>query len=125
MPWSVHPGWEETIKDVIWTFDDSSPRFRHEKWRQIFEEQSASQNPLFSMPLGEAAFGFTSWLSKEDLWGRLRTLSQLAILEGEELQKVRVTFEESLERQGTQVDEVGRIAVHGRTVLYWTQKIGE
>lgn len=111
---------------MIWTFDDSSPRFRHEKWRQVFEDQSTSgQSPLFSVPLNEAALEFTSWLSKEDLWGRLRTLSQLAILEGEELQKVRGTFEESLKRPGTEVDEAGRVAVHGRTVLYWTQKVGE
>jgi hypothetical protein len=53
----------------------------------------------------------------------LRTLSQLAILEGEELERVRKVFEGALESEGTEVDEQGRYAIHGRTVFYWTSKI--
>ena len=118
------------MQDVVWTFDDEQPRFRHEKWRQVFDDQNASNpltlhfaSPLFGLPLGEASVEFKSWLSKEDIWGRLRTLSQFAVLEGEELEKVRRTFEESLKAEGTEVDEDGRVAVHGRTVFYWTSKI--
>jgi hypothetical protein len=80
-------------------------------------------DPLFGLPLGENSVEFTAWLSKEDLWGRLRTLSQLAILEGEELERVRKVFEGALESEGTEVDEQGRYAIHGRTVFYWTSKI--
>ena len=115
---------------MIWTFDDNSPRFRHEKWRQVFEDQNASNpltlhlvDPLFGLPLGEDCVEFISWLSKEDIWGRLRTLSQFAVLEGEELERVRKRFEESLESEGTERDENGRFALHGRTVFYWTSKI--
>ena len=118
------------MKEVVWTFDDDSSRFRHEKWRQVFDDQNASNplslhfaNPLFGLPLGEDSVEFTSWLSKEDVWGRLRTLSYLAVLEGKELEKVRNTFEESLKSEGTEIDETGRVAVHGRTVFFWTSKI--
>ncbi len=118
------------MHDVVWSFEDGSTRFRHEKWRQVFDEQNASNpltlhfaNPLFGLPLGEDSVEFTSWLGKEDLWARLRTLSQLAVLEGEELEKVRRTFEEGLKAEGTETDEDGRIAVHGKTVFCWTSKI--
>jgi hypothetical protein len=118
------------MREVIWTFDDDSPRFRHEKWRQVFDDQNASDplsmhlaTPLFGLPIGEDSVEFTSWLSKEDIWGRLRTLSQLAVLEGEELDKIRTKFEESLKEEGTELDEQGRVAVHGRTVFYWSSKI--
>ena len=128
--WEVHEGWEKAIKELVWTFDDDTPRFRHEKWRQVFDEQVSSNplslhvaNPLFGLPLGEDSVEFKSWLSKEDLWGRLRTLSQLAVLEGEELDKVRRIFEDSLKLKGTEMDEDGKIAVHGRTVFFWTSKI--
>ncbi|KAJ9606399.1 hypothetical protein H2200_009360 [Cladophialophora chaetospira] len=128
--WTVHSGWEQSMKDLVWTFDDDSPRFRHEKWKQVFDDQNASNpltlhfaNPLFGLPLGEDSVEFTTWLSKEDLWGRLRTLSYLAVLEGEELEKIRNTFEEGLKAEGTERDEDGRVAVHGRTVFFWTSKI--
>jgi len=128
--WTIHEGWEKAMRDVVWTFDDDSPRFRHEKWRQVFDEQNASNpltlhfaDPLFGLPIGEDSVEFTSWLSKEDIWSRLRTLSQFAILEGEELEKVRKAFEESLKSEGTEVNEDGRFALHGRTVFYWTSRI--
>ena len=128
--WNVHDGWEKTMRDVVWTFDDDQPRFRHEKWRQVFDDQNASNpltlhfaDPLFGLPLGEDSVEFTSWLSKEDIWARLRTLSQFAVLEGEELEKLRMTFEEGLKSEGTETDEEGRLAVHGRTVFFWASKI--
>ncbi|KIW26196.1 uncharacterized protein PV07_09310 [Cladophialophora immunda] len=128
--WTIHRGWEQAMRDVIWTFEDGAPRFRHEKWRQVFEDQTASNplsvnftDPLFGLPLGEGSVDFTSWLPKEDLWGRLRTLSQLAILEGEELEKVRKTFDDSLRSEGTEINQDGLVAVHGRTVFFWTSKI--
>jgi hypothetical protein len=118
------------MREVIWTFDDASPRFRHEKWRQVFEDQTAGnpfsiqfKTPLFTLPLGEDSVEFTTWLTKEEIWSRLRTLSQLAVLEGEELNKARRAFEESLNSEGTEVDEQGRVAVHGRTVFFWTSRI--
>jgi len=76
----------------MWSFDDSQPRFRHEKWRQVFEKQLSSNpftiqsaDPLFSLPLGEASEKFTDWLSPEAIWDRYHSLSQISVLQGEEL----------------------------------------
>lgn len=43
-------------------------------------------NSLFSLPLGEDNVKWTVWLEKEELWKRLRTLSHVAVLEGEKLE---------------------------------------
>lgn len=118
------------MRDVIWTFDDDQPRFRHEKWRQVFEGQAKSDplrlhlaDPIFGLPLGETSVPFEEWLSKEELWKRLRTLSQLAILEGKDLDRVYRTFDEAVEQDETPKNEEGQIAVHGRTVIAWTSRI--
>ncbi|EXJ79274.1 hypothetical protein A1O3_08776 [Capronia epimyces CBS 606.96] len=121
--WAIHPGWERTMRDIIWTFDDNSPRFRHQKWRKVFDDQSNSSTLLFNLPLREGSVDFETRLPRETIWSRLRTLSQLAILEGQGLEKVRKTFIESVNSGETETDESGRIAVHGRTVFFWTSKV--
>ena len=67
------------MKDVVWSFDDSQPRFRHEKWREVFEKQLSttpfgiqSSDPLFSLPLGEQSEKFTYWLTAEAVWQRCK-----------------------------------------------------
>ena len=77
----------------MWTFDDQQPRFRHEKWRAVFDEQLKTTpftiqtaNPLFSLPPGEHVERWTIWLSKEAVWERYRTISYIARLEGQELE---------------------------------------
>ncbi len=84
--------WESQIRDLTWTLDDDVPRFRHEKWRQCFDEQLASTpfsltsaDPLFSLPLGEGSVRFETWLSKDDIWKRYKTLSQISVLAEEKL----------------------------------------
>jgi hypothetical protein len=83
--------WEGKVRELIWTLDDDNPRYRHGKWRAVFDDQLKSTpltiqsaNPLFSLPLGEGRIGFTKWLSKEAIWDRIQTLSQVAIQEGEQ-----------------------------------------
>lgn len=76
--------------------DDHEPRFRHDAWRKVFENQVSStpitaalvgkNNSLFSLPLGEDTVKWTVWLEKEALWKRLRTLSHVAVLEGKNLE---------------------------------------
>jgi hypothetical protein len=85
--------WEFQIRDLTWTLDDDLPRYRHEKWRHCFDDQLASTplsltsvDPLFSMPLGENSVKFETWLRRDDLWKRYRTLSQIAVLEGRKLE---------------------------------------
>lgn len=84
--------WEQKVHDLTWTFDDKEPRFRHEKWRQVLEDQSKAtplslivpNDQYFSLPLGEHLEPFETWLSKEAVWERYSTISHIAVLEGEE-----------------------------------------
>ena len=118
------------MRDLVWTFDDGLPRFRHLEWKKVFDEQN-SGNPLmlhfakslFGLPMGEATVAFETWLSKDDIWKRFRTLSQIAVLEGEELERVRNEFFDAINAEETVVDEHGRVAVHGRTLFAWTSRI--
>lgn len=93
--------WEAKAHDLIWSFNDEDPRFRHEKWRHVFDEQVKS-SPLsllppgdneqfFSLPLGEQQEAFETWLPKEKIWDRFNTLSHIAVLEGEEREVSGVT----------------------------------
>ena len=85
--------WESTIRDLTWSFDDDIPRFRHKQWRKCFDAQLASKSlsltsadPLFSLPLGEGTVSFETWLSRDDVWERYKTLSQVAVLGGDKLE---------------------------------------
>lgn len=81
------------------SLDDNEPRFRHEKWRKVFDDQLkatplsllVAADPLFSLPLGENEESFERWLSKDQIWDRFNTLSQIATLEGEN-REVRLCF---------------------------------
>lgn len=128
--WEIPSGqWEGAVRDLTWTFDDQKPRYRHEKWRQVFDNQLKSNpfslvtsaDPLFSMPLGESSVPFEIWLTKEGLWKRYRTISHIAILEGERLESTKKTFFDAMKESPT--DEQGRVAAHGHTVFYWTTRI--
>lgn len=46
----------------------------------------AADDPLFSMPLGQNEEEWTAWLGREAVWERYRTLGQVAVLEGGELE---------------------------------------
>ena len=90
--WSPTTEWEGKMKDIMWSFDDTQPRFRHEKWREIFDKQLSSTlfsiqwaDPMFSLPLGESSEKFTYWLTPEAVWDRFRSLSQISVLTGKEL----------------------------------------
>jgi len=90
--WTPTTEWESKIKSITWSLDDDHPRFRHEQWQQVFENQLQSTpfsiqsaDPLFSLPLGKDSVEFTYWLSPEAVWERYHSLSQIAVLEGEEL----------------------------------------
>ena len=90
--WPPTTKWEGEMKDVMWSFDDEQPRFRHEKWREVFDKQLSttpfsiqSADPLFSLPLGENFEKFTYWLTPEAVWDRFYSLSQISVLEGEDL----------------------------------------
>ena len=133
--WPSTTKWEKALNDLIFTFDDGLPRFRHEAWKAVFEKQLDTtplqtlrdtfthRMPQFSLPLGEAEEKWTVWLSEETLWQRYCTLSQIAILKGDQLEEVRKTFERALKGEDVQRNERGEGAVHGRTFYAWTSRI--
>ena len=88
--------WEKALQAHTLSFVDDQPRFRHEQWRKVFEDQVsrsllnvivAADDPLFSMPLGQNEEEWTAWLGREAVWERYRTLGQVAVLEGGELEE--------------------------------------
>lgn len=84
--------WETKLHQLTWTFDDDLPRFRHERWRTVFDEQVkktpmslfTAGDQLFTLPLGEHDEKFEVRLSKDKIWERYNTLSHIARLEGKE-----------------------------------------
>ncbi|KAL8767446.1 MAG: hypothetical protein Q9209_006032 [Squamulea sp. 1 TL-2023] len=103
--WEPTTKWEATLKEIMWSYDDQHPRFRHESWRKVFDKQLSSTPftiqaavPLFSLPLGEASVEFTHWVHPDAIWERFRSLSQIAVLEKEEL-AVRILY--SSKKQST------------------------
>ena len=80
------------MQDYVWSLDDNQPRFRHEKWRAVFDDQISSNpfsitmsaEPLFALPLAENVEKWEVWLPRDKIWDRLNTLSQISVLEPEE-----------------------------------------
>ena len=90
--WEPTTKWEATMKEIMWSYHDQRPRFRHDLWRNVFDKQVSSTpftiqaaDPLFSLPLGEDSTKFINWLHPDAIWGRFRSLSQISILEGDDL----------------------------------------
>ncbi|KAI9818182.1 MAG: hypothetical protein M1827_000807 [Pycnora praestabilis] len=128
--WPTTTSWESKIKAITWSFDDAHPRFRHEKWRGVFEAQLKTTpltiqtaDPQFSLPLGEDSVKFTVWLSREAVWERYSTLSQIAVLEGEERERVRREVFEAMEGLDVETNEKGEVALHGVTFWAWTTRV--
>lgn len=63
------------------------------------------------------------WLDEESLWARINTLSQIAILKGEERETAIKTFKDILRDGDVERNEKGDIAVHGVTYFAWTDRI--
>ncbi|PVI03817.1 S-adenosyl-L-methionine-dependent methyltransferase [Periconia macrospinosa] len=153
-PWSTRLR-SYILDDLTPSTHDHEPRFRDDKWRDVFdvdtrrrrrpkkhstppaltattptvtttqeEEEDSSGGSLFTVPLGERKVEWEVWLGKEELWGRLRTLSHFAKLRGEDAVVTRKTFNDILNASdaGVEKDDQGRIKVHGVTVLVWTGK---
>lgn len=81
------------MREVTWSVEDEHPRFRHEKWREIFDNQLSTNplsiltaQPLFSLPIGEDSVKWSIWLSRDDIWQRFHTLSQISNLKGQQLE---------------------------------------
>lgn len=128
--WDIHPGWESTMRDVMWSLKDGHPRFRDMQWKKVFDEQGAStilsvftRTPIFGLPIGEETFEFSRWLSKDDIWKTFKTYSQVANLSPDRLSAVEKTFWDAIDSKETETDAEGRVAVHGKTLIAWASSI--
>lgn len=68
---------------------------------------------------------WTVWLSDEAVWDRFSTLSQIANTEGdgEKFEDIKKQVFEALKVDGTERNDAGEVAVHGRTYLAWTSRV--
>ncbi|CAK4034495.1 2-heptaprenyl-1 4-naphthoquinone methyltransferase like [Lecanosticta acicola] len=126
--------WEQKLQDLTFRIakesGDHEPRFRNAEWRKVFDEQvkmtpisllTASEDQVFSLPIGEHREVFEVALSRETLWERYRTLGHVAVLEGERREGVFKDFSEIVAEAET--NEKGELVVHGNTYAFWTTKI--
>lgn len=60
------------VKSHIWDHDDNVPRFRHGKWKEVFDEK---EQTYFETPIHEEREPTTTWISVEAVWARLNTYS--------------------------------------------------
>lgn len=71
--------------------------------------------------MGEACSKkWTVWLTEDALWARFNTLSQVAMLKGQDRAIVERTFKEALRGDDVERNEKSQIAVHGVTYYSWT-----
>lgn len=134
--WPSVTSWGQKLNDWIWSIpSDGQPRFRDDAWKHVFEKQThhnplqilkdsfTSAFPRFSLPLGEETVKWTVWLSEDALWARIKTLSQVAVLQGEAKVAAHRTFKEALQSEDVERNDKGEIALHGVTFFAWTDKI--
>ncbi|KAI0136399.1 methyltransferase [Xylariales sp. AK1849] len=133
--WKATTEWEQKLNDFVWSLDDGHPRFRHQKWKEVFESQLPGNSfqvvkqtfmddlPKFSLPIGEGSEKWTVWLSEDNLWSRLSTLSHIAVLKGQENEDAVEVFKDALRSTDVERNEEGEIAVHGLTYYAWTDRL--
>ena len=110
------------MKDILASTEDSHPRFRHLKWKAIFEQQQASNQQLFR-PLKEHTIEWTVWLTDDALWQRYTTLSQIQVLKEPKLSEVKQQVFDTLKGSDVERNEKGEVAVHGVTYIVWASKV--
>ncbi|RYP06088.1 hypothetical protein DL764_003378 [Monosporascus ibericus] len=116
--WVVTTKWEQKLNGFITSFKDGNPRFRDESWKDVFAENLpytpfqvikntiTDHLPKFSLPLGEG-----------------KTLSQIAVLEGADLENAKKIVEDALNGDDVERNENGEIAVHGVTYYAWADRL--
>lgn len=90
--WNPTTSYEAKLKEIIWSLSDTENRFRHNKWREVFERQGeksadasdVAERRLFTYPLEETSVPFVANLPKDDVWNRMRSLSHIANSTAEE-----------------------------------------
>ncbi|KAH0436816.1 hypothetical protein CcaCcLH18_04142 [Colletotrichum camelliae] len=137
--WQASTPWEQSLNELVFSLGtDGQPRFRDFVWKDIFDRQLDSnplkavkdvvleggrKMPLFSVPIGEEKVPFTVWLTPEAVWNRIRTLSQIAVLEGAAAKGFKDRFDEILAGETVEKNGKGEVALHGVTYFAWTSRL--
>lgn len=102
---------------------DGTNRFRDDKWPEVFERQSRDPEPYFTTPISQETIPFTVWRTKELLWDRIQTLSQIAVLQGADKEAFKASFEEIMTDRDQVWNEKGEVEFHGFTTYGWTTRL--
>ncbi|CAL8577070.1 hypothetical protein XPA_002919 [Xanthoria parietina] len=128
--WEPTSKWEAAMKEIMWSYDDQRPRFRHDLWRNVFDKQLSSTpftiqaaDPLFSLPLGANSVKFIHWLHPDAIWQRFRSLSQISVLKGDELVGVKDRVFAAMSASSAEANEKGELPLHGHVVYTWTTAV--
>ncbi|PGH18748.1 hypothetical protein AJ79_00161 [Helicocarpus griseus UAMH5409] len=125
--WQPTTAWERTVKAITWSLDsekDSDPRFRHEKWAAVFENQGQNgQKQIFNSPMGQHSDKYKRRLSKQAIWERYHTLSQVANLKGDELESVCHQVFNALENDKEATDDKDEVELNWATYFVWMEAI--
>ncbi|KAJ1331100.1 trans-aconitate 3-methyltransferase [Microdochium nivale] len=133
--WDTPTKWEQRLNEWMLSFKDSNRRFRDLEWKKVFEQQLPSNPfqvikntlsdhlPRFSLPLGEATVPFEVWLTEDALWARVKTLSQIAVLQTKELEEAHASVKEILTGDDVERNDKGEVKLHGVTYFAWTDRI--
>lgn len=136
--WKASTQWAQHLNDWILSLstNDDNKRFRDMAWQDVFTKQLKTNPvsvissivtqdlPQFSVPLGEdSTTEWTHWLSEEELWKRINTLSHVALLEGEEKEKGKKVFREAMGMEDVKRNEKGEVECYGRTYFAWTDRV--
>ncbi|SPN96934.1 uncharacterized protein DNG_00453 [Cephalotrichum gorgonifer] len=115
--WPASTPWEQKLNDLIFGLKhDGNPRFRDEGWKAVFLEQDVEgAERLFATPLVEKSFRWTVRLTDDAVWLRIKTLSQVALLEGEAKEDFERRLREILGSKEVERDEEGRVPLSGVT----------
>ncbi|KZZ94735.1 Methyltransferase type 11 [Moelleriella libera RCEF 2490] len=122
--WVASTRWEDALKRIILPLKpDGTPRFRDDKWWEVFERQSRAAEAYFSTPIGQEKVPFAVWRTKDLLWDRVNTLSQVAILSKEDKAEFKAKFDDILKGNDQVWNDKGEVEFHGYLVYGWTTRL--
>ncbi|KAF8430415.1 putative 2-heptaprenyl-1,4-naphthoquinone methyltransferase [Tirmania nivea] len=121
--------WETQLRNVLLTFEDGYPRYRNNMWGKVFQGEEARQmfsaSPSEEKTFEEKIFPVTVYLSKDNLWKRIGTLSYVRGLEKVEglIERFRKSFDEILDKDNSvNRNNKGEIEMHYIVHVAWTRK---
>ncbi|KAK3203496.1 hypothetical protein GRF29_112g1414914, partial [Pseudopithomyces chartarum] len=109
--------YEARLKAIIRSLPNPINLYRELKWKDAL---NPDQQNYFKHPLGEGEIAYEAILSRESIWERFATMSQVSKLKGSELQTLKDRVFDALYGEDVEEDVAGNLSYHGRTVWYWT-----